>query len=372
MMRTAALLAAALAVATVSPAMQDSVAMRSILDALLEVTPLALDETRFGDPANAVAIDNALERLANNALMIDAHTSGLGPSYDLLRRTMADETRRAVEAWKEGDLRRTRFLVRNLGHDCFACHSRLPAPPGGDTTANAAAAVSIDLLPARQRMQWLVATRQFEAAMTHAETVLGDDSVPAAEIDRTGLFEDYLRVALRVDRDPHRPLSALEAFAGRADLPVYLQMQSAAWIDSLRSLISEPPAESLDAARALLGEARRLNLYQQDRRGLVQAVAASGLLHAYVLDPSPAADRRAEAYYLLGLAESSISYDPWVPETEYFLELAIRSAPGTETARAAYAFFEQYVIAGYTGSGGTELSEDVAARLERLRRLAED
>lgn len=370
-MRAALALAAMLTVNAAALATQDAVAMRSILGALLELTPLALEEARFGDPDNAAVIGDALERLANEALMIDAHTSGLGPSYDLLRRTLADDTRQAAEAWRSGDLRRARFLVRHLAHDCFACHSRQAAPTRAGDPMNAAAAIDVEALPARERMRWLVATRQFDAALRYAESMLHDTSVAAAEIDRRGIFEDYLKVALRVDRDPARPLGHLERFAARTDLPVYLQLQAAAWIDSLRHLDFGMPAEPLDAAARLLGEARELNLYLQDRRGLVQATAASGLLHAYAADPSPEANRRAEAYYLLGLAESSISHDAWVPEAEYFLELAIRAAPGTETARQAYGFLEQYVIASYTGSGGIEVPEEVEARLQSLRRLAE-
>ena len=56
----------------------------------------------------------------------------------------------------------------------------------------------------------------------------------------------------------------------------------------------------------------------------------------------------AEAYYLLGVAESFISRTLWMSETEFFLETAIRLAPKSVSARQAYAFLEEYVLIRYT------------------------
>jgi hypothetical protein len=77
----------------------------------------------------------------------------------------------------------------------------------------------------------------------------------------------------------------------------------------------------------------------------------------------------AEAYYLLGVAESYISRSLWVSETAFFLETAIHLAPKSVHARQAYAFLEQYVLAGYTGSAGLHLPADVRVHLAELRRL---
>jgi hypothetical protein len=79
----------------------------------------------------------------------------------------------------------------------------------------------------------------------------------------------------------------------------------------------------------------------------------------------------AEAYYLLGVAESYISRTLWISETEFFLETAIRLAPTSGPALQAYAFLEEYVLAQHMGSSGLHLPADVRARLEELRRLVD-
>ena len=108
-------------------AAQSALPMGSILDALVSVLPLTVNEDRFHDRANAATIEKALRVLAYNAAAIDDHATGFEPSYDLVRRTFADDTTQALTDFEAGDLRMARFLLGNLTNDCFACHSRLPA-----------------------------------------------------------------------------------------------------------------------------------------------------------------------------------------------------------------------------------------------------
>jgi hypothetical protein len=103
----------------------------------------------------------------------------------------------------------------------------------------------------------------------------------------------------------------------------------------------------------------------------VHAIVASSLLHQFLQTAPDDPLEVAEAYYRLGVAEAAISRTTWLPETEYFLETAIRAAPDSSHAMNAYTFLEQYVLASYTGSSGTSLPEDVWGRLAELRALVE-
>ena len=59
----------------------------------------------------------------------------------------------------------------------------------------------------------------------------------------------------------------------------------------------------------------------------------------------------------------------WVPETESYLEAAIRLAPDTEWAEKAYLLLEEYTVLGYGGFSGTQLAPEVDRRLSELRSL---
>jgi hypothetical protein len=76
-----------------------------------------------------------------------------------------------------------------------------------------------------------------------------------------------------------------------------------------------------------------------------------------------------EAYYLLGVAESSISRTSWVVETPFFLEMAILLDPKSPTAAKAYDLLNAYMVTAYTGSAGLHLPHEVQEYLEELRRL---
>ena len=77
----------------------------------------------------------------------------------------------------------------------------------------------------------------------------------------------------------------------------------------------------------------------------------------------------AEAYYLLGAVESRIGRGFWISPAGFYLEMAVRLAPESETGRRAFALLEEELYANYSGSGGENLPSDERAKLEELKRL---
>jgi hypothetical protein len=98
-------------------------------------------------------------------------------------------------------------------------------------------------------------------------------------------------------------------------------------------------------------------------------VTASSILHRYVATRSDG--EAAEAYYLLGLIETKVGRSFWLSQAEAMLETSIRLAPGTPTAQRAFALLEDFLVAGYTGSGGTHVPPDIQAKLDELQKIAE-
>ncbi len=56
-------------------------------------------------------------------------------------------------------------------------------------------------------------------------------------------------------------------------------------------------------------------------------------------------------------------------QAEFYLESAIRTAPGGPFARTAYALLEQEILADYSGSAGDHLPAEVQGRLTGLANL---
>ena len=105
----------------------------------------------------------------------------------------------------------------------------------------------------------------------------------AAAIDVLGVFEDYLKIVLRVREDFARAIATFEQFLGRADVTPDLRERLLSWVEALKELQPQGlTGEALARARALIEAGQRRNRFPADQLGLMHFVVASSLLHRYV------------------------------------------------------------------------------------------
>lgn len=344
--------------------------MRTIFQALTTVFPLSLQQHQFQDKAHRPRIREALRQLADNAERLAGHGEQVPPHFDFLRQSLQQNAQYAWQRFDDGEYEEARFIVQQLTDHCFLCHSRLPSAQAFPLGKRFLDSVASDDLALPERVRLAVAARQFDTALSTCEALFRSLDIPAAQLDLMALFEDYLRVAVRVRGDNARALHTFATFQQRPDVPAYLAEHLTSWITALKTW--QPHAASgnlLTQASELIRAGQQQNRFLADRQGLVHFMLASSLLHRYVNDNARPAAQLAEAYYLLGIAESYIPRSSWISETEFFLEMAIRLAPISPHAKKAYAFLEEYVITGYTGSSGLHLPSDVQEHLDELRRL---
>ncbi len=347
--------------------------MGDIFQALTTVVPLSLDEESFASPEGREHIQQALKRLAHRAKSLPTHGQGRTLYFDFLRRSLSQDVQNVLQRFERGEYDAARFTLRRLTDNCFLCHSRLQNPrpfPLGERFLNE---VALEKMPLQEQLRLMVAAREFDLALITCEMALRSREVSAAQIDLMAVFEYYLRVALRVEGAINRVVRTFELFQKRPDIPSYLSHYLTSWITALKALPSpEGQGDELMRSRALIQAGNDQKQFLADRKGLVQFMVASGLLHRYISTGDRSAAQRAEAYYLLGVIESYIPRSSWIAETEFFLETAIRLAPKSPVAKRAYSVLEPYLTLGYTGSSGVHLPSEEKARLDELRRLAED
>jgi hypothetical protein len=211
-----------------------------------------------------------------------------------------------------------------------------------------------------------VATRQFDTAMHTCEALLRSPNITAADIWLMDVFEDYLKVSIRVRNDFPRAITVLEQFLKRPDVPAELRAQLLSWVQALKDLQSQGTIDdALPRARALIETGQRHNRFPADRQGFVYFVVASSLLHRFLATQPADKNALVEAYYLLGLTELSIARTSWISEAPFFLETAIRLAPTSAVAAKAYDVLNTYILTAYTGSLGTRVPPDVQGAHER-------
>lgn len=352
------------------PARFEQETMPVIADALTHALPLSLREDQLEDPSRREAYGGAVATLAHNAAALEAHGKTREASFGYLSGSLARDASEALHRFEAGRTGESQFFVRELVNDCVACHSRLPDPGSSALGARLLRRARMDEIEPAERARLEVATRQFDAALDTWESLFRDPTVPPGKLDLEGELVDYLVVNIRVRGDLRRPQVPLEQLAARPDVPGYLEEDLAAWLASLHRLDRSPRSGALlSEARALVADARPDGGDRIDRGDLVQELLASSLLHRFVATPGRTPAELAEAYYLLGLTETRIRHSAWLSEAEFYLETAIRTDPSSPWAARSFALLEQETLAGYTGSGGLQLPDDVRDRLDELRGL---
>jgi hypothetical protein len=343
--------------------------MREIFTSMQLLLPLSADGD-LAAPDEREAVTRALEALAGNADLLAAHAGEADPARRFLGRSLAADARNALERYREGRTESAAFLVQQATENCIACHGKLRSPGDSPVAANFVDATALAKLRPEERARLQIATRQFDDALATLESLFADPDVhPSAML---GPLTDYLIVAIRVKGDYQRPVPVLEAFAKRPDLWVQLRADVEQWVRDLRALRplrDQPP--SLAAARKLIEEARSAQPLAPDERSLVRYVVASGILHRWLEAGEHSPAERSEAWSLLGICELQTGDTFWLSQAEFYLETAIRSAPGSESAKRAYELLEAETLESYTGAAGMDLPASVSARLAELHALAE-
>lgn len=345
--------------------------MRGIFAQVQVLLPLSASESRFSDPLEQARIRDALHELASNARLLDMHASPGDVETEHLAESLEQMARAAAVQHGNGNFQSARSLIGRMTSACVACHTRLSGARNAPIAENFVSRSELVGLPLAEQARIRVATRQFDESLETFEALLGATDVPAFELIEP--LVDYLVVCLRVKGDRSRALATLGAFAERTDLWEALREDVRHWMVTLDGYREGglPSAASLEDAESLLDKARGTALVPYSRLPLVDYIVASRLLHQYVRDRPEAGPGLARAYYLLGIAEYGIGRSYWLGLAELFLKSAVMAAPGSDTARAAYALLEEQTILGFTGSSGTRIPPEVQEQLETLRRMAQ-
>lgn len=343
--------------------------MREIFASMQLLLPLSADGD-LGDPAEREAVTRALESLAANADLLAAHARQDDPARTFLGRSLATDARNALDRFREGRTESAAFLVQQATENCIACHAKLPSPGDSPVAEHFVDATALASLRPEERARLQIATRQFDDALATLEGLFADPGVHPSSM--LGALTDYLIVSVRVKNDFDRPVPVLERFAKRPDLWMQLRRDVEQWIRDLRELrATRDEAPTLERARRLVEEARSGSPLAPDERHLVRYVVASGILHRWLAEPGHAAAEESEGWMLLGVCELQTADTFWVSQAEFYLETAIRRAPGSPAAQRAYELLEAETIENYTGAAGMDLPPTVRQRLGELRKLAE-
>jgi hypothetical protein len=348
-------------------------AMARMVDSLHSVLPLSLDDRSFSSPDNRAVIQAALEALARSARKLPDHGSPTDAGFAFLSRSLARDTQAIQARFEAEQWEQARFLLHEVTENCVACHSRRPDPLARPLGRRLVDDQALKALPRDERVRLEIATRQFDRALETYAELFAAPGISPSDIDLMGHIDGYLEVCLQVRVDSCDPSPTLARLAQRSDVPTGLRHNLESWQRSLGRLAQRKPlAADLAGVRRLVAEASDRDAYPDARSALVLYFTAAGLANRYLEQGEPGFAELSETYYWLGTIDMRVGRALWPSQGEYFLEAAIRVAPGSETAELAYSRLEELITVAYSGTDGHAPPEDVRLRLDELRRLNAD
>lgn len=271
-----------------------------------------------------------------------------------------------LRSYEQDEPERVQQFLYGITDVCIACHTRLPSPHDSPVAKQFVDSRALLALPPKKRARIQVATRRFEDALSTLEMLIELPKV-ADPVILEDVLTTYLIVNIRVKGDMERPIPMLESVEERSARGSKWRRDVAIWLASLQHFRDSPfIGDPLRSARDIIHGAASADFPSQ-RSALVEYIAASSLLHRYLVSrPSDAMDI-SEAHYLLGLAEYRIHRDDWLPQAELYLEIAIVLAPDAPWARPAYALLVEKIHRTYLQSPGRRMPPEVEERLKELQ-----
>lgn len=306
--------------------------MRDALDAVVTVTPWLSSPDAFRDPANARAVTSSLDTLSRlKHPLFAAPTASPSAVAELFGR----QATVAQTDFASGATERARYRLRALTQVCLGCHLRAPKRDFADLEGKVAKLE----LPPLQKAELFATTRQFDRAIA----VWRAELVKPARLE-TDLFDqlDALRLAVRVAvqsrDDPKLAKELISAQLKRPQLPAFVARELAGWEKDVTAwekerfgITSQPPASLMSRARTLVEDSGALATVTPVPERFVALLRAAAYLDE-ALRQAPDGPHRAEALWLLGVANASLFDTPlWQLESMY-LEACVRENPGTPRA----------------------------------------
>ncbi len=345
--------------------------MQSIFQSITVVLPMHLSQKKFYDPAQHKLIVDHLGNISKQAQSVFKVLRQSDEEHRILSQSLAEYARSAYRSFEVGAVDQAYYFTEELLETCLSCHtSRQSAQDSGFTTF--AGNVDFDTLSPFAKAKFLSISRQFDKALVEYERILVKQPPTLAEILHFDPFLQYLTIGIRVRGENQRILNVLKKLVKMKDYAASVKTDMSFWIQSLESLQLKKfkQGTALAQAKLLLKAGRNLMEYPRDQAGAIYFLEASKRLKKFIQSKSIKSTERAEAYLLTGKSEMVLGRPFLGPEAKHYFEIAIMSAPKSETAKEAFSLYQENLIFGYTGSSGIHLPKDEKEKLEYLRKKA--
>ncbi len=338
--------------------------MNALLAPLRSLEEYIADEDKFSAPQNGKVVSELLQSLRRNFHSIESVPSRYHAldGFDLALQQVSDILDDSSRRLNEGRATYAWWRLRTLSSSCFACHATYNV----SSSLSAPHAINPNLEP-MQQARFMLATRQFESAIEKLREVLKD---PASRFFYDEALRSLLLIETRIQRNPDEAIKLFQDILATTTFPEEEVHLVRIWIEGLKRWKPIPQtalAQLREGERLIIKGATKGIDFARDDVALLRGTA---LIHQALESGKLPSDQRSRALYLLGFGYEQVPLyfaESW---TEMYLEQCIHEYPGSADAKRAYRTYREHIIDDFTGSGGTDIPDEVSLLLEELRKKA--
>jgi hypothetical protein len=346
------------------------------------LAPYLFDAAKFSDPKNTPLLKKAIHEASErvNGLDFSRHGDGASqkqflndPALAYVGSRLKEQLQAASEAFENRQFEYARYALTQSTTYCISCHTMGQV---GNQFPTSALLSGLSSATPRERIAFLAATRQFDAALIEFSSYVNEVKLKGPGFMQTerNPIRVALAVAIRVRNDPSEGLALLNKISTLPGLSTETTETIAAWRKSLNAWINETPTPehlqpNLEEADRVIARARAAQRYPFDERADIEFLRATAILHG-ILRSSPAESVRAQVFWRLGDSYQVLQELGLWGLHEFYFESCVRAEPHSKVAEKCYASYEESVSDGFTGSAGKKLPAPIASHLQELKGLA--
>jgi len=348
--------------------------MNKAFNTLSDLMPYLTNDSKFKEKKNEAIIKKHLEDFESE-FKLAGHDQLLkndlfAPSYQL----MIEGIKNSKEAFQQNKKEYSLWMIRNSLGSCLECHTRLPQE---HTSSFQNGELQIDTSKFADRYDLGVAyliVRRFVDAKEQFVRVIQDKLIKKDDYGYIKPFQQVLLIEMKVMKDPAAMESFIQSFESKK-IPESDMRELLAWKDRLEILKKEKFLKSGIKNEAELSEfiKRRLapiedELFEDKYKP--DLLLASGILSVYFFQ-NPESKSAAKLNYWIGIIESELRKDEFLSSADLFLKQCIKKYPLNPIAKKCFSALKGNNEFMYSGSGGTDIPEDIQKEMNELKKLIE-
>jgi hypothetical protein len=249
---------------------------------------------------------------------------------------------------------------------CVQCHTRLEVGPA---LAQPLFLSNLDKIAIVERVQFLIASRYFDDAMNEINAAVAKgESLSIVAWQK--LVQMGLIINVRFRRDIKQSQQFIATLEQNKHLPFFIKRHLPYWQQSVKEWNRNPsPTTNLKTAQKIIDRAESAQKSSRSDGGTVDYLRAGSLLHQF-LAKTQMPSAKSEALYQLGLIYENIGeVGAWSLNEDYY-ELCIRTQPHSEIAKKCFARYQESTLAGFSGTGGLFIPDEIQKKMNELRAVA--